>query len=151
MSFVVEPTRFCSGRTMLGEVLGLVGVAVTLCGLRRIHGLALVFHVGHEAAVLVGGVGHRLDAAIGEIDGVGTCRAPERERSSSRRGKTPNEHEAYIPRTLPPASCVSEAWKWAPVYWSATPYSNWYGWGGRSFSLYGAGEYFGFGAYLGSI
>ena len=60
--------------SVLGEVLALVGVAVALGWLWRVHGLALVLDVGHEATVLVGGVGHRLNAAVGKIDSVGPCR-----------------------------------------------------------------------------
>ena len=69
---------FSSGGVVFGavlwEVLGLVRVAVALGGLWRVHRLTLVLNVGHEATVLVGGVGHRLNAAVGKIDSVGPCR-----------------------------------------------------------------------------
>ena len=56
--------------------------------------------------------------------------------------------------TVPFSSWFSTAWKLVPVYWSATPYSNWYGCGGKSFSGlpygFGAGAYFGGGGAYGA-
>ncbi len=61
------------GRSGL-PVLGLVGVAVALGRLGRVDGLALELDVGDEAQLGVGVVGHRLDAAVGKVHGVGTFR-----------------------------------------------------------------------------
>lgn len=48
----------------------LVGVAVTLCGLRREDGLALIANVSDKSSLLVGLVCDGLDAAVGEVNGV---------------------------------------------------------------------------------
>jgi hypothetical protein len=50
----------------------LVAVSVSLLGLGRVDGLALVPDVGHESTVLISVVRHGLDATVREVHAVGT-------------------------------------------------------------------------------
>ncbi len=57
------------GRGRRGVLGG--GLAVAPCGLGGVLGLTLVLDVGDEALLVVGGVGHDLDAAVREVHPVG--------------------------------------------------------------------------------
>ena len=82
-----------------------------------VGGLALVAHVGHEAEAWVGGVGGRLDPAVGQRDHKlalhVTLTHIHRSAGTGARGNYPFEHDGIFLLILTLESWLSVFWKLA--------------------------------------